>query len=136
MSRKIKNATETWKKMCAVDGEGAVTNQTYQTWFVKFGAGDFSLDDAPWWGRPLEVDSEQIKTLIENNQHYTTWERAGILKISKSKALLVKMNNVSFILWKKHMDFMANPIHNVLIQRHPDNIMVNNTDSVPGVSKF
>ena len=98
------------KKRLAQYGRGAVTDQMCQKWFAKFGAGDFSLDDAPWWGRPLEVDSEQIKTLIENNQHYTTWERAGILKISKSKALLVKMNNVSFILWKKHTDFMANPI--------------------------
>ena len=48
------------------------------------GAGDFSLDDAPRSGRQVEVDSNQIKTLIENNQHYTTREIADILKISKS----------------------------------------------------
>ena len=35
-------------------------------------------------GRPVEVDSDQIDTLIENNQRYTTQEIAGILKISKS----------------------------------------------------
>ena len=45
-------------------GEGAVTDQTCQKWFVKFRAGDFSLDDAPWSGRPVEVDSDQIETLI------------------------------------------------------------------------
>ena len=33
-------------KMCAVYGEGAVTDQMCQKWFVKFCAGDFSLDDA------------------------------------------------------------------------------------------
>ena len=49
-------------------GEGAVTDQTCQNWFVKFRAGDFSLDDAPWSGRPVEVDRDQIETLIENNQ--------------------------------------------------------------------
>ena len=49
-----------------------------------FPAGDFSLDHAPWSGRRVEVDSNQIKTLTENNQHYTTWETANILKISKS----------------------------------------------------
>ena len=49
-------------------GEGAVTDQTCQNWFVKFCAGDFSLDDAPWSGRPVEVDRDQIETLIENNQ--------------------------------------------------------------------
>ena len=29
-------------------------------------AGDFSLDDAAWLGRPVEIDSDQIETLIEN----------------------------------------------------------------------
>ena len=38
---------------------------------------------------------------MENNQRYTTWEIADILKISRSIKLLVKMKNVSFILWKK-----------------------------------
>ena len=51
---------------------------------MKFHAGDFSLDDAPRLGRPVEVDRDQIETLFENNQCYTTWEIANILKISKS----------------------------------------------------
>ena len=58
------------QKICAVYGEGAVTDQICQKWFVKFHAGDFSLDDAPRLGRPVEVDSDQIETLIENNQQY------------------------------------------------------------------
>ena len=76
-----------------------------QKWFAKVCAGDFSLDDAPWSGRPVEVDNNQIKTLIENNQHYTMWEIADKFKISKSIKLLVKMKNVSFILRKNHTDF-------------------------------
>ena len=68
---------------------------------MKFGAGDFLLDDAPQLGRPVEVDSGQIETLIENNQHYSMRGIADILKISKSIKLLVKIKNVSFILWKK-----------------------------------
>ena len=56
---KGKNTTE----ICAVYGEGAVTDQTCQKWFAKFHAGDFSLDDAPQSGRPVEVDSDQIETL-------------------------------------------------------------------------
>ena len=99
--KKGKHTTEMQKKkICAVYGEGAVTDQMCQKWFAKFPAGDFSLDIAPWLGRLVEVDSNQIKTLIENNQHYTTWEIADILKISKSIKLLVKMRNVSFILYK------------------------------------
>ena len=37
-------------------------------------------------GRPAEVESNQIKALIENNPHYTMQEIADILKISKSSA--------------------------------------------------
>ena len=44
--KKGKNATETHKKICAVYGEGAVTDRTCQKWFAKFRAADFSLDDA------------------------------------------------------------------------------------------
>ena len=65
-------------------GEYAVTDLTCQKWFAKFCARDFLLDDAPWSDRPVEVDSDQIETLIENNQRYTTQEIADILKISKS----------------------------------------------------
>ena len=55
-------------------------------WFAKFHAGDFSLDNAPLQGRPVEVDSDQIKTITENNQCYNMQKIADILKISKSSA--------------------------------------------------
>ena len=79
-----KNTTETQKNICTVYGEGAVTDWMCQKWFAKFRAGDFSLDDAPQSGRPVEVDSDLIETRIENNQRYTMWEIADILQISRS----------------------------------------------------
>ena len=82
--KKRKDATETHKKICEVYREGAVTDRRCQKWFARSRAGDFSLDDAPWSGRPVEVDRDQIETFIENNQRYTTREIADILKISKS----------------------------------------------------
>ena len=108
--KKGKNTTETHKKhLCSLwrslgplyYEEGAVTDQMCQKWFARFHAGDWSLDDAPRSGRQVEVDSDQIETLTENNQCYTMWEIADILKISKSIKLLVKMKNVCFILWQK-----------------------------------
>ena len=48
-------------------GEGSVTDQMCQKWFVKVCAGVFSLDDAPWSGRLVEVDSDQIEILIGKN---------------------------------------------------------------------
>ena len=64
------------KKICAAYGEGAVTDQTCQKWFAKFRARNFSLDNAPQSGRPVEVDSDQIEAFIENSQHYTMQEIA------------------------------------------------------------
>ena len=40
--------------------EGSVTEQMGQKWFVMFHPGDFSLDDAPQSGRPIEVDNDKI----------------------------------------------------------------------------
>ena len=95
------------KKICIVYGEDAVTDQMCSKWFAKFHATDFSLDNAAQLGRAAEVGSDQIKTLIENND-YTMWETVNILKTSKSIKVLVKM----YLLFcgKNHTDFLANPI--------------------------
>ena len=45
------------KEICTVYGEDAVTQQACQEWFVTLHAGDFSLDNAPWSIKPVEVDS-------------------------------------------------------------------------------
>ena len=73
-----------------------MTDRTCQEWSVKFCAGDFSQDDDPPSGGPVVVDSTQIETLIEDNQCYSAWEIADILKISKSIKLLVNIKNVLF----------------------------------------
>ena len=51
------------KKICTLYAEDSVADQMCQKWFVKFLAGDFLLDYAPWLGRAVEVDSDQIETL-------------------------------------------------------------------------
>ena len=107
--KKDKNATETQEKICTVYGGGAVTDRMCKKGFAKFCAGDFSLNNAPWLGRTVEVDSDHIETLIENNQPYTMQETANVLKISKSIKLLVKMKNVSFILQKKLNGLFGQP---------------------------
>ena len=53
----------------AAYGKGAVTDRMCQKQFAKFCAEDFSLDNAPQSGQPVKVDSNQIKTSTENNQH-------------------------------------------------------------------
>ena len=63
--KKGKNTPEVQKKICAVYGEGAVTDWKCQKWFVNFCAGDFLLDDIPQSDRTAEVDSNEINTIIE-----------------------------------------------------------------------
>ena len=55
------------KKICAVYGECAVTDQMYQKWLAKFCAGYFLLDDALLSGMPVEVDRDHIKSLRTSN---------------------------------------------------------------------
>lgn len=43
--------------------EGAVTDGTCQKWSAKLHVRDFSIDDAPQLGRPVEVDSNQSKDI-------------------------------------------------------------------------
>ena len=65
----------------------------------------FLTDDDPWSGRPVEVDSNQMETLIENNQHYTIWEITDILKIAKSSVenCLHQLGNVNHSdVWVPH----------------------------------
>ena len=100
------------RKICAVYGDDAVTDRMCQKWFVKFCAGDFSLDDVPWSRRQVEVDSDQTETLTGNDQHSTMWDIANIHKISKLMKLLVKMKNVSFLLWKKLNGLFGQPNKN------------------------
>ena len=44
--KKVKNTTETQKKICALYGEGAVNDRMCQKWFAKFHGGDFLPDNA------------------------------------------------------------------------------------------
>ena len=106
--KKGKNTTETQNKICA--GMEKVLGLIEH---VQSGLRSLVLELSRWTmlqsGRPAAVDSDQIETFIENNQHCTTWEIADILKISKSIKLLVKMKNVSLILWKKPYRLIGQP---------------------------
>ena len=107
ISRKVKITTETKKKkkICAVCEEGAVTDRMCQKWFDQFCAGDFSLDDASWWDRPVEVNSNQIKTLIKSNQHYAMQDTADIFKISISRVEnhLLQLGYVTCLTFGSHL---------------------------------
>lgn len=66
------------------------------------------LDDALWSSRPVKVDRDQTKTLIKKSQHYTMWERADILIISKTMKLLLKVKkNVFYFTENNQTNFLV-----------------------------
>ena len=120
--RKGKNATETPKTICVVYGEGVVTDWTCQKWFAKFYAGDFSLDHAPWSGRSVEVDSDQIKTLFKNNQslhHVGDSQHTQNIQINKvigenKKCVFYFMENTKWTFWPTEY-FLKDDFRNFII---------------------
>ena len=100
--KKGKNATEMPKKL--------VQCMEKVLWLierVKSGLWSFVLEISCWtmlhgWVDQLKlVVIYLIETLIENNKHYTMWEIANILKISKSIKLVVKIKNYLLFNGKK-----------------------------------
>ena len=94
--KKGNNATETQKKICAVSEKVSnVSKVVCEVLCWRFLLGWCSTvrqTNWCWWRSNRD---------IADSQHYTTWETADTRNISKSIKLLVKMKNVSFILWKK-----------------------------------
>jgi len=82
--RKGRNARQACEKLRAVYGNNALQERQCQRWFTRFRAGNFDLNDASRSGRPIKVDDDKIKALIESNPRYTTREIAETLKIQHS----------------------------------------------------
>ena len=75
-----------------------MTDQLCQKWFVKFHAGDFSLQCSTL--RPVEVDNDQTETLPKNNQCYTTQEINEIISTSNIESHLHQLGYVNrFDVW-------------------------------------
>lgn len=103
--RKGKKAVEAHRKICAVYGDDSLKLRQCQNWFSKFRSGDFNLKDAPRSGRPIEVDGDKIKALVESNRRLTTREIAETLNISKSSVEnhLKRLGYVSKLdIWLPH----------------------------------
>jgi transposase len=53
------------KKLCDVEGEGAVNERTAHRWFKRFASSNLSLEDEQRQGRPRIWDSETTKAAAE-----------------------------------------------------------------------
>jgi transposase len=79
--------------------------RTAQRWFNRFRNGNFELDDLPHTGRPLEVDMELLKELIEDDPRLTTWclaERLGCFHITVETYLHELGKTWKYRVWIPH----------------------------------
>ena len=65
-------ATEATSNICAPMGKDVLSIRTAQHWFHRLKNGNFELDDLPHSGRPLQVDMDLLKELIEQDPRLTT----------------------------------------------------------------
>ena len=67
-----------------VFGLGTANEYTVQWWFKRFCRGDESLEDEEHSGRPLEVDNDQLRAIIEADPLTATWEIAQEREVDHS----------------------------------------------------
>ncbi|EFN78757.1 Histone-lysine N-methyltransferase SETMAR, partial [Harpegnathos saltator] len=80
--KKGKRAADAYKKICRVYGDDDLTERVCQRWYANFRPGDFDVNDAPRSGRPIEINSSDIKSIIEVNPSQSVREIATTLNIS------------------------------------------------------
>ena len=63
---------EATNNICRTMGQDISSTRTAQRWFNRFNNGNFELDDSCHSGRPVEVDLDRLKQLIEDDPRLTT----------------------------------------------------------------
>ena len=67
-----RKATEATRNICHTMGKNALSIRTAQHCFNRFKNGNFELDDLPHTGRPLQMDMDVLKQLIEEDPRLAT----------------------------------------------------------------
>ncbi|GBL73019.1 Histone-lysine N-methyltransferase SETMAR [Araneus ventricosus] len=85
------------QKMFESLGINTVSYDTVKVWLQKFKAGNFDIEDELRSGRPIEVDCEQLKQIIDQDRNVSTRTIALELDVCQ-KAIVnaLKRINVTF----------------------------------------
>ena len=83
-SKWVKKAAETILNISSASGPGTANEHTVRWWFKKFCKGDESLEDEERSDWPLEVDNDQLRSIIEAYPLTPMWEVAKELNINHS----------------------------------------------------
>ena len=72
---------------------------------AKFNDEDVLHNNAPQSRRPFEIDSEQSKTVFENNQYYKMPEITNIFKISTSSIVAYLRSSIFFPFFSDEVQY-------------------------------
>lgn len=75
------SAADAHRHLSVVFGEDTPSKRQCDRWFAKFSSGDFSLEDEPRSGRPLELNLDALQVLVRNNPRLSTREMASDLGV-------------------------------------------------------
>ena len=66
------SVAEATRNVCQAMGEGAVHRNTVSVWFSRFSSGECSLEDKPRTRRPMELDLDELRSLVESDPTMTS----------------------------------------------------------------
>lgn len=70
----VENAEEVQRQLSFVFGDSTLAARTIRDWLNKFRSRDFSLEDEPRAGRPVELDDNALLALVRDNPRLNTRE--------------------------------------------------------------
>ncbi|GFW56798.1 histone-lysine n-methyltransferase setmar [Trichonephila clavipes] len=83
--------------MCDSLGFNTVSYDTVKVWFRKFKTGNFSIKDEPLSARPIEVNCDQLKQIVDQDRKISTRTIALDLDIcQKTIVNVLKRINLTF----------------------------------------
>lgn len=70
------------RNLCVIFGIGCPSERTCERWFSRFKSGDFSLEDEPRAGRPIELDSDKLLAIVKSDPRLSTREMEKMMGCS------------------------------------------------------
>lgn len=100
------SASNCTNSMCEHLSEGIVSERTVQRWFKKWKNGVLTLDDEVHTGRPLEINLDQLKEIVDSNPSFTCLDLSLEFNLSEEtiRLNLHKLGYVSKLnKWVPHL---------------------------------
>ena len=99
------SAQQCSQRMCESLSDRIVSERTVLRWYAKWKGGDMSLEDDERSGRPVEIDLDELKQMVDNNPSFTCLDFGLELGVSDEciRLYLHKLGYVSKLnTWVPH----------------------------------